>query len=100
MKIFHLDVVYERLQNQKVLIILDDVDHLEQLDALARDVSWFGHGSRIIVTTEDQELLNQHGIKNTYHVNLPSNEESLGIFSRYAFRQSTPTSGFKDLAER
>ncbi|KAJ4877258.1 Disease resistance protein (TIR-NBS-LRR class) family [Raphanus sativus] len=100
MKIFHSDVVYERLQNQKVLIILDDVDHLEQLDALARDVSWFGHGSRIIVTTDDQELFKHHGIKNTYHVNLPSNEEALGIFSRYAFRQITPTSGFKDLAER
>lgn len=100
MKIFHLDAVYERLQNQKVLIILDDVDHLEQLDTLARDVSWFGHGSRIIVTTEDQEILKQHGIKSTYHVNLPSNEEALGIFSRYAFRKSTPTNGFKDFAER
>ncbi|CAA7053875.1 unnamed protein product [Microthlaspi erraticum] len=44
------------------LIILDDVDDLQQLEALADETNWFGPGSRIIVITEDQELLEQHGI--------------------------------------
>lgn len=100
MKISHLNVIYERLGNQKVLIILDDVDHLEQLDALARDISWFGHGSRIIVTTEDQELLQQHGINNVYNVAFPSSEEALGIFCLSAFKQISPPNGFGRLAER
>ncbi|WZZ13230.1 hypothetical protein YC2023_106319 [Brassica napus] len=100
MKISHLNVIYERLGNQKVLIILDDVDHLEQLDALARDISWFGHGSRIIVTTEDQELLQQHGINNVYNVAFPSSEEALGIFCLSAFKQISPPDGFGRLAER
>ncbi|KAG7588218.1 Toll/interleukin-1 receptor homology (TIR) domain [Arabidopsis suecica] len=99
-KICNLDVIYERLRYQKVLIILDDVDSLEQLDALARDIYRFGHGSRIIVTTKDQELLQRYGINNTYHVGFPSNEEALEIFCRYAFRRSSPLYGFEKLAIR
>ncbi|KAG7585196.1 Toll/interleukin-1 receptor homology (TIR) domain superfamily [Arabidopsis thaliana x Arabidopsis arenosa] len=99
-KICNLDVIYERLRYQKVLIILDDVDSLEQLDALAKEIYRFGHGSRIIVTTKDQELLQRYGINNTYHVGFPSNEEALEIFCRYAFRRSSPHYGFEKLAIR
>ncbi|CAN7136936.1 unnamed protein product [Brassica rapa subsp. narinosa] len=99
-RIFQLGAIKERLCHQKVLIIIDDVDHLEQLEALANDTTWFGPGSRIIVTTEDQELLKQHGINDTYHVNFPSDEEALEIFCRYAFRQSSPFNGFKKFAGR
>lgn len=67
---------------------------------LARDISWFGHGSRIIVTTEDQELLQQHGINNVYNVAFPSSEEALGIFCLSAFKQISPPNGFGRLAER
>ena len=84
----------------RVLIILDDVSSLKQLEALAGDTSWFGFGSRIIVTTEDQELLQQLGIDNIYHVSFPSFEESLEILCRYAFKQCSPTEGFEKLAIR
>ena len=42
--------------SKKVLVILDDVDKLEQLNALARSRDWFGSGSRIIITTRDANL--------------------------------------------
>ncbi|KAG2277121.1 hypothetical protein Bca52824_059676 [Brassica carinata] len=96
----HLDVISERLCNQKVLIVLDDVDSLDQLDALAKDIYHFGSGSRIIVTTKDQELLERYGITNTYHVGFPSNGEALEIFCRYAFRRNSPKYGFEKLAIR
>jgi hypothetical protein len=32
-------------------LILDDVDSLEQLEALAGGLDWFGSGSRVIITT-------------------------------------------------
>ncbi|KAL1221149.1 Disease resistance protein RML1A [Cardamine amara subsp. amara] len=99
MKIYHLGAIEERLCNLKVLIILDDVGDLKQLEALARETNWFGLGSRIIVTTEDQELLRKHGIGNTYHVDFPSSEEALKIFCIHAFKQSYPHNGFKELAE-
>ncbi|KFK38033.1 hypothetical protein AALP_AA3G061600 [Arabis alpina] len=91
----------ERLCDQKVLIILDDVDDLEQLEALANETSWFGPGSRIIVTTKVQELLEQHDIKNTYLVDVPTKDEACTIFCRFAFKQrSVAPAGFEKLIER
>ncbi|KAF8075560.1 hypothetical protein N665_1085s0005 [Sinapis alba] len=100
MRIYHLGMIPERLHDRKVLIILDDVDNLQQLEALANDTNWFGHGSRIIVTTEDQELLEQHGINNTYHVDFPPIENARKILCRYAFKRSWAPYGFEKLAER
>ncbi|XP_010482143.1 PREDICTED: disease resistance protein RML1B-like [Camelina sativa] len=100
MRIGHLGVIQDRLCDMKVLIVLDDVDDLKQLEALADETNWFGPGSRVVVTTEDQEILVQHGIDITYHVGFPSREEALNIFSRYTFRQSTPSDGFEKLAKR
>ncbi|CAN7137748.1 unnamed protein product [Brassica rapa subsp. narinosa] len=39
------------LDTKKMLVVLDDVDHVMQLDALAKEARWFGPGSRIIMTT-------------------------------------------------
>ncbi|CAN8272061.1 unnamed protein product [Cochlearia groenlandica] len=85
---------------KKVLIVVDDVDDLQQLEALANEIKWFGPGSRIIVTTENQELLEKHDIKNVYHVDFPTTEEACRIFCRYAFRQNSATKCFEKLVER
>ncbi|XP_010496572.1 PREDICTED: disease resistance protein RML1B isoform X2 [Camelina sativa] len=98
MKIKHLGAIRDRLHDQKVLIVLDDVNDLVQLYALADQTTWFGPGSRIIVTTEDKDLLQQHGINNVYHVDFPSREAALEIFCRCAFKQSYPPVGLLKLA--
>ncbi|CAL9238477.1 unnamed protein product, partial [Arabidopsis halleri] len=90
----HLGVAQERLRNRKVLLVLDDVDRLAQLEALAKNVHWFGPGSRIIITTEDRRLLNAHGINHIYKVGFPSNDEALQMFCMYAFDQKSPKDGF------
>ncbi|CAA7053865.1 unnamed protein product [Microthlaspi erraticum] len=100
MKIDHLRAIQERLRDQKVLIILDDVDDLQQLEALANETKWFGRGSRIIVTTEDKELLEQHGVNNIYQVGFPGEEEARQILCRHAFNQSSAPEGFDNLVER
>ncbi|CAG7861175.1 unnamed protein product [Brassica rapa] len=97
-RICHLGVIEERLHDQRVLVILDDVNNIKQLEALAGDISWFGPGSRVVVTTENKDLLHQHGINNTYHVGFPSTGEALEILCRYAFRNSYPHDGFQELA--
>ncbi|KAL0889472.1 hypothetical protein Bca101_013455 [Brassica carinata] len=100
MKICHLGAIQERLCDQRVLIILDDVDSLNQLEALANEPSWFGPGSRVIVITENKEILQQYGINHTYHVGFPSREEALMIFSLSAFRKTSPPDGFRKLADQ
>ena len=49
-----INLTSNRLRNKKVL---DDVDKEEQLERQAGNSNWFGRGSRIIITTEDIQLL-------------------------------------------
>lgn len=98
-KIPHLGVVRERLKDKRVLVVLDDVDKLEQLIALAKEPRWFGPGSRIVVTTQDRQLLKAHGIDLVYKVELPSRTEALEIFCQSAFGQKHPPCvGIRELA--
>ncbi|XP_076950255.1 disease resistance protein Roq1-like [Bidens hawaiensis] len=47
----------------KVLVVLDDVDHKDQLEALVGEPAWFKIGSRIIITTRDEQVLIGHRVK-------------------------------------
>ncbi|CAH8391790.1 unnamed protein product [Eruca vesicaria subsp. sativa] len=96
--VLHLGVIQDRLQNTKVLVVLDDVDHLEQVEAMAKETYWFGPGSRIIITTQDQKVLKASGVKHIHKVNLPSYDEALQMFCMYAFDQKYPKDGFQELA--
>ncbi|KAL1193475.1 Toll/interleukin-1 receptor-like protein [Cardamine amara subsp. amara] len=58
------------LKKQKVLLVADDANKLEQLDALADDFNCFGPGSIVIITTQDKQLLNSYGITLVYEVDL------------------------------
>ncbi|KAL0738753.1 hypothetical protein Bca4012_014963 [Brassica carinata] len=98
MKIQHLGVVQDRLKDKRVLAILDDVDHLLQIEAIAKEARWFGPGSRIIITTQDKRLLNARRIDDIYEVEFPPDDEALEIFCMYAFGQKSPHDGFKELA--
>lgn len=98
LKISHLRAAEDRLKFLKVLVVLDDVDKLEQLHALAEGPHWFGKGSRIIVTTEDKQILKAHKIQHIYEVNFPSSDEALKIFSQSAFGQNFPRKGYEEFA--
>ncbi|KAF3612517.1 hypothetical protein FXO37_36743, partial [Capsicum annuum] len=56
-----VNLIKARLGSKKVLIVLDDVDHKSQLESLARERSWFGSGSLIIITTRNKQLLSGLG---------------------------------------
>ncbi|XP_013595078.1 PREDICTED: disease resistance protein RML1A-like [Brassica oleracea var. oleracea] len=100
LRVRHLGAIKEWLLDQKVFIILDGVYDLAELEALAKDVSWFGYGSRIIVTTEDKYILRAHGISDIYYVDFPSEKEAIEILCLSAFRQSFAIDGFEELASR
>ncbi|XP_013716522.2 probable disease resistance protein RPP1 [Brassica napus] len=98
MVVSHLGVASNRLKDKKVLVVLDGVDRSLQLDAIAKEPCWFGPGSRIIITTQDQRLFKAHGVNLIYKVDFPTDDESLQIFCTYSFGQKFPKDGFEELA--
>ncbi|OAO90357.1 hypothetical protein AXX17_AT5G44710 [Arabidopsis thaliana] len=96
-KIDHLGVLGERLQHQKVLIIIDDVDDQVILDSLVGKTQWFGNGSRIIVVTNNKHFLRAHGIDHNYEVSLPTEEQALAMLCQSAFEKKSPPEGFEML---
>ncbi|XP_056163598.1 putative disease resistance protein At4g11170 [Syzygium oleosum] len=82
-----INLIQHRLRHKKVLLVLDDVDDLRQLNALAGEGKWFGNGSRIIVTTRDKHLLTCHGIDqdHVYEVEALDDSEARELLSNHAF---------------
>lgn len=78
-------IIKSKLKKLKVLIVLDDVDNVDQLRALAKETSWFGPGSRIIITTRDLGLLYFYGMRFVHHVNFLGNDDSIQVFKQVAF---------------
>ena len=93
-------MIKDILCKKKVLIILDDVDQLDQLEALAGKRDWFCPGSRIIITTRDQRLLITHDMTEAeiYEVNKLNDVEALKLFSREVFKKDYPPKAFKELS--
>lgn len=82
------------------ILVLDDVDHLEQLDALLiMDMLKKSVNSLIIITTRDVGVLISAGVKNMYHLKGMDKDDARELFCWHAFRQPHPASGYKDLVE-
>nr|GEW19967.1 hypothetical protein [Tanacetum cinerariifolium] len=89
------DMIEMTLCDKKVLIVLDDVDHKDQLEALAGKPYWFKLGSIIIIPTRDEQVLIAHGVKVIHDVNLLSDKEAICLFSRYAFGEDIPVQEYE-----
>ncbi|XP_076894599.1 TMV resistance protein N-like [Bidens hawaiensis] len=86
--------------SRKVLVVLDDVDDIDQLEALAGELTWFKPGSRIIITTRDKQVLIAHQVIFIHDVSLLSNEEAVCLFSRHAFGREIPVHGYEELSRK
>ncbi|CAI0434340.1 unnamed protein product [Linum tenue] len=96
-----LDVLMKgRLRTKCVLIVLDDVASRDELMSLVGDRDWFGSGSRIIITTKDKHLLEQHEVDAEYEAKPLSDVESLQLFCENAFKKGSPVQDFKALSQR
>ena len=93
--------IKNRFCHKRVLVILDDVDQLEQLEALAGNQSWFGRGSVIIIITRDQHLLIRHEVaeEKIYKAKILNYDEALKLFSLKAFKQDNPLKGYEMLSK-
>ncbi|XP_052190823.1 disease resistance protein RPV1-like isoform X6 [Diospyros lotus] len=94
-----LGAIRNAIGNKKVLVVLDDVDHLDQLNGLAGKLDWFGPGSRIIITTRNDHLLARYGPRRShvYNVEGLNYEDASRLFCCKAFWDNQPTPGFEHL---
>lgn len=90
-----INFVKDRLHSKKILIVLDDVDHRQQLEGLVGNHDWFGPRSRIIITTKEKHLLIQQEVDAIYEAKELQNDEALRLFYQYAYRHEHPTKDFK-----
>ncbi|KAK4286066.1 hypothetical protein QN277_002677 [Acacia crassicarpa] len=91
------NLISTRLHHLKTLILVDNVDHADQLEKLVGKSTWFGPGSRIIITTRDKHILTRHGVDEVYEVKLLNEDEALQLLCRRAFKQDDPLSDFKGM---
>ncbi|XP_049931213.1 disease resistance protein RUN1-like [Nymphaea colorata] len=93
-------IIKERFHTKRVLVVLDDVDHEEQIKALAVREEWLGKGSRVIVTTRNEHVLNVQNIQERYQPDYLNNVESLQLFSHHAFGRVYPTEKYVRLSKK
>ncbi|KAJ9552401.1 hypothetical protein OSB04_016446 [Centaurea solstitialis] len=89
----------KEMRGRKVLVVLDDVDHIDQLKALG-EPNWFMKGSRIIITTREKQVLVAHKVKLIHDVNKLMQEEAICLFSRCAFGTESPIPGYEELSRK
>ncbi|XP_043687870.1 disease resistance protein RUN1-like [Telopea speciosissima] len=85
-------LIEQRLCKENILLVLDDVDNQEQIDALAAELNWFGQGSRVIITSRDEHILNMAKVNKDkiYWPQVLDHKESLQLFSLHAFSMDQP----------
>ncbi|XP_058179419.1 disease resistance protein RUN1-like [Rhododendron vialii] len=95
-----IEVIKRRAFCQKVLLVLDDVDNVQQLKALAIDRDSFVSGSRIIITTRDVSLLNLLKVDEIYAAKELNRSESLELLCWHAFKEDHPKDNYLDLSDQ
>ena len=93
-------MIQQRLRRKKVLLILDDVDKLEQLNAFVGRSNWFGPGSRVIITTRDQHLLTSYDVKRTYEVKKLKNYDALQLLTWKTFKTGMADPSYEEVLHR
>ncbi|XP_010441150.1 PREDICTED: putative disease resistance protein At4g11170 isoform X1 [Camelina sativa] len=94
------EITEARRKHRKFLLIADDVNSIEQGKWIIEYASWFAPGSRVILISQNKDLLVDAGVKHVYEVRSLRYDEALQLFSHFAFKQPYPPSDFEQLAVR
>ncbi|GJR15877.1 NB-ARC domains-containing protein [Tanacetum coccineum] len=93
-------VIKKMMSSKPILLVLDDVDDHEQLEALAGSPTWFCPGSLIIFTGKDKQLLRSHRVDGIHDMKFLDEDKSLELFYSFAFDGKNPSTGFEEAAEK
>ncbi|CAL5340839.1 unnamed protein product [Camellia sinensis] len=85
---------------KRVLLVLDDVDQVDQLNAVLVMQDWFYPGSKIIITTRREHLMKAQKLYKLHKVKELNDDESLELFSWHTFRQNHHIEGYEEHSKR
>ena len=91
-------MIKTRLRHKNILLVLDDVNDLDQLNKLVGEHDWFGLGTRVIITTRDEDLL-KHKVDEKYEVEGLDYNDAFHLFNVQAFRKEHPNEDFLELSQ-
>ena len=94
-----IQMIKENLCFKKVPFVLEDVESLDQLEALADNHNWFGPESTIIVIIREKHLLKLHKMDAFYEAKKLDYKEVVERFSWHAFEQKHPKEDYKTLSD-
>ncbi|KAK3432303.1 hypothetical protein EUGRSUZ_D00731, partial [Eucalyptus grandis] len=95
-----LDHIQRKFRTMKVLVLLDDVNDHEQLSALVGELDWLGLGSRVIVTSQTQDVLRSINGAEISVLERMKEDEALKLFCRHAFGTDSPPEKFMELSKK
>ncbi|KAG2318761.1 hypothetical protein Bca52824_011974 [Brassica carinata] len=94
------DKIRASVHEKKILVVLDDVDNVDQVDALVGEGSWYGEGSVIIITTRDEEILSKLSVNQQYEVRCLTEVQALKLFSYHSLGKKEPTDSLMELSKK
>lgn len=94
------EVMRRRFLGRKVLIVLDDVGQADQVERLVgKYTTWFGLGSRVIITTRSMVApLRLRYKTRVYEMRAMRYDEAITLFSRHAFGMDYPPDDYHSLS--
>ncbi|KAF8038889.1 hypothetical protein BT93_B1441 [Corymbia citriodora subsp. variegata] len=113
-KVKYSNINIKKIQHQfrgdRVLIVLDNVDNLEQIKPLAEEVTWFGPGSIIILTSRTREMITHYKVLENskiedlcvreHEVSSMNEDDALELFYKYALELDDLPENFDDLSRQ
>ncbi|XP_070048970.1 disease resistance protein RPV1-like [Nicotiana tomentosiformis] len=79
---------------RKILLILDDVDEPDLVEAIFDIKDWFGFGSKIIVTSRHKSLLRPQLGHEVHEVEILYTTEATELFNWHAFGENNTSEGY------
>ena len=103
-KIGGFERCFEQIKNKKIFVVIDDIVERSQFDELIPSIHNLGGGSRVLITSRDQNplynIMRDVGEKKLYMVQALSSSDSLQLFMKAAFHNDIPSARLHDLSCR
>ncbi|XP_039169674.1 disease resistance protein RPV1-like [Eucalyptus grandis] len=92
--------IKDRLFDKRVLLLLDDVEEENHIDALVGKCDWLGKGSKLIITTRNKDVLDIPEVDCSFELKSMDLDQSLQLFSKHAFRKDYPLDEYIDQSKK